>query len=597
MGLYHEKMGLMYDQFDNKVAFSGSMNETSAALHLNYEAIDVFCSWKDEATRVQMKEQAFLSIWNDQEANIKIINFPELNKEIIDKYKKQDIDFSKLVEEHIDIEYPGNDNFGQNIREPSFTINNKLGVPANIKLHSYQVEAIEQWKNYSYQGIFDMATGTGKSFTALFGIVELSKIIDNKLAVFIVCPFKHLVGQWEEDVIKWGVQPIIGHSESQQKDWETRLMNSYKRFRRSGKSFICITTNATFVSNKVQKIINNITKEMNVLLIVDEAHNFGATKLSHYLNESIRYRMALSATINRYLDRKGTKKIYDYFGEKCIEYPLEKAISEGKALVEYEYHPILTFLEDYELDKYQAYTQQLKKYSFVEEGKLKLTDKGKLILFQRARILAGAEQKPTLLMKLLTDYQYENFILVYCGATTSYDEETGEIEKQIISITRRIETELLMDVHKFTAEESADQRVMIKDCYSQGLYQVLTAIKCLDEGVNIPNIKTAFILSSSRNPKEFIQRRGRLLRKADGKDKAVIYDFVILPRSFNKIKYGDYENDKSIIIGEIARVFEFGRLALNRIDADNVIDEIQAAYNISIDIEEELERLEEEFDE
>ena len=127
------------------------------------------------------------------------------------------------------------------------------------------------------------------------------------------------------------------------------------------------------------------------------------------------------------------------------------------------------------------------------------------------------------------------------------------------------------------------------------MYQVLTAIRCLDEGVNIPNIQTAFILSSSQNPKEFIQRRGRLLRKAPGKEKAVIYDFVTLPRPFGSIHFGDFEKDRSIVIGEMARIKEFATSAENKSDGLNAIEEIQQAYGVSIDLERELELMEEEM--
>jgi len=220
-----------------------------------------------------------------------------------------------------------------------------------------------------------------------------------------------------------------------------------------------------------------------------------------------------------------------------------------------------------------------------------------MILFKRSRILAGAEEKVRILKHKLEKYKDNKYILIYCGATSDYNEETGIIEKQIDQVSCMVEHDLNMRVHKFTAEESAEERISIKNCFADGLYQVLTAIRCLDEGVNIPNIQTAFILSSSRNPKEFIQRRGRLLRKAIGKEKAVIYDFVTLPRRFNEINFGDYEQDKSIIIGELARIYEFGSLALNKIDADNIIDEIQDAYGISINIEEEIQKMGEEFDE
>ena len=154
-----------------------------------------------------------------------------------------------------------------------------------------------------------------------------------------------------------------------------------------------------------------------------------------------------------------------------------------------------------------------------------------------------------------------------------------------------------MSVKRFTAEEDLKDRENIKKYFSEGQYQVITAIKCLDEGVNIPGIKTAFIMSSSRNPKEFVQRRGRLLRKSRNKKKAVIYDFITLPRELDDIRPTDIEEDKTIIVGEVARMQEFGRLADNPEDTDYLINQIMEAYEYYFDAEEEMQRMEEYYGE
>lgn len=584
LNIYHEKIAIVYDEVGNRISFTGSMNETENGFIENFESIYVFCDWKNEQKDfVEEAENDFEMLWDDTTDKIRVVDFPKIILDKLKEFKKNSINYKTDIEE-----------FG--ISPLSYIKKGAVYIPDGVELKDYQKDAIKGWAERSYRGIYDMATGTGKSFTALGSIVNLANTVEDKLAVFIVCPYIHLVGQWEEDVVRWGVNPIIAHSESPDRKWEQHLIDAYKRFRSTGKMFICITTNATFTGDKVQRIIENINPDMNALLIIDEAHNFGASHLSNYLTTSIKYRLALSATIERYMDKKGTGKIFDYFGERCIHYPLEQAIREGKSLVEYEYYPLYVFLTADELETYQELTKQLKKFLVQENGRIKLSDAGKMILFKRSRVLAGATAKNDILRHYLEKYQRERFILVYCGATSEYDEETGSMIKQIESVGNMIEYELGMRVHKFTAEETAEERTLIKRCFAEGLYQVLTAIKCLDEGVNIPNIQTAFILSSSRNPKEFIQRRGRLLRKAEGKKKAVIFDFVTLPRPFNEINFRDYDDDKSIIIGEMARVNEFGKMSLNKIDADNIIDEIQEAYGVSIDLEVELLKMEEKFD-
>ena len=172
------------------------------------------------------------------------------------------------------------------------------------------------------------------------------------------------------------------------------------------------------------------------------------------------------------------------------------------------------------------------------------------------------------------------------------DEDSGEEVRQIDAVTMRLRSELGMSVQRFTAEESLKERQNIKQYFKDGLYQAITAIKCLDEGVNIPGICTAFILSSSRNPKEFIQRRGRLLRKSEGKEKAVIYDFVTLPRDLDDATPLDYDTDRTILLGEMARINEFGQLAKNAYEAESLINRIMMSYDTFVDIEEEMKNME-----
>lgn len=200
-------------------------------------------------------------------------------------------------------------------------------------------------------------------------------------------------------------------------------------------------------------------------------------------------------------------------------------------------------------------------------------------------------------MKLMDKYKKDNNILIYCGATSVVDEASGEEVRQIDLITEKLQDEYEMSVKKFTAEENLKERMNIKEFFSQGMYQAITAIKCLDEGVNIPGIKTAFILSSSRNPKEFIQRRGRLLRKSKNKEKAIIYDFVTLPRDLDNVVSGDYDEDKTIVLGELARMEEFGRLSDNPEESDALANRIMSSYDTYVDVDEEMKKMEDYYGE
>ena len=575
-GMYHEKIGILYDMLGNRISFTGSMNETINAFHNNYESIVVFNSLNQEdVQRVIDHENDFDSLWAGQEDNITVIDFPHVVKERLISYKKESInlDLDKIeLENKVEV------------------VPLKKGIPSipvDVTLHKYQEDAIENWAKHEYCGIFDMATGTGKTYTGLGAVTRLYEDV-KKLAVIIVCPYQHLVDQWVEDIEKFNMMPTIGYSTSKQRNWKERLANDVMDFRLGVINFMCfVTTNATFASDYVQKQLNRLGK--NTLLIVDEAHNFGATRLSTKLNPKFQYRLALSATLDRHGDPEGTQILYNYFGEKCIEYDLNRAIKEGK-LTPYYYYPKIVYLSPAELDKYRELSKKIAKQCHKDENeKLTITEYGKKLLIERSRIIAGAENKVALLKELMKEYKNDSHILVYCGAARSYDyssdtfETDQEGERQIVAVSKMLGLDLGMKVTHFTSSESASEREKIKKLFSEAdPYQAIVAIKCLDEGVNIPSIKTAFILASSTNPKEYIQRRGRVLRKFEGKPYAVIYDFVTLPTPLENVIPGseNSNSDLSLIKKEIIRMKEFGEISLNPSEADALVKSIMESYGL-----------------
>ena len=573
--LFHEKMGIVSDSQELHIAFTGSMNETVNAFFNNYESFDVYCSWNEyEKERVQDKIDAFEKIWNNTENNLDVIDFPKAAREKLLKYKVEKID-SQL---------------DKNLADAYRCERNevKFGINEDIELYDYQKEAILEWENQGYRGIFDMATGTGKTFTGLGAATWLLKN-NKRLAVIIVCPYQHLVEQWVEDIERFGFRPVIAFSSSPQKKWKERLKDEVIDFNLEIEDTFClVTTNATYTSKHVQEQIGKI--EGDILIVVDEAHNFGAMRLSRYLRDDIKYRLALSATLERHGDEEGTQALYSYFGNKCIEYDLKRAIDEDK-LTKYYYHPIIVSLSDDELEKYRELSAKISKAcKFNEDGRAELSEAAKTLLIQRSRIVAGAIEKIAVLKELMKDYVNDNQILVYCGATKPYNpaldesESDDEGERQIVMISKMLGLELGMAVRHFTSNESAKEREEIKAQFAEtNPYQALIAIKCLDEGVNIPSIKTAFILASSTNPKEYIQRRGRVLRKYPGKDYAVIYDFVTLPRPLNEVDaYEDNKSEISLARREIARMKEFGYISQNPQETDKLIKEITVAYGLDM---------------
>lgn len=597
IGMYHEKMGLIEDNDGNVVAFSGSMNESATAMSVNYETIDVFRSWGDqnEADRVRLKQNAFFSIWNDSEPNIKVLEFPKISQALIDKYKKAPPNFDIDKEQ-----FPIRETLMKTLKDgQALQMTSAIGprVPKDVFLHDYQKEAIASWVGENYHGIFDMATGTGKTFTGLGAISKLSEDMNDKLAAIIVCPYQHLVEQWVEDIIRFNMKPIIGYSSSPQKDWKQRLSKAVRDQKlRADKSFFCfVCTNATFKNAHVQEQISKIHSP--VLLVVDEAHNFGAASYSKLLDERFTYRLALSATLERHRDEDGTELLYSFFGKKCIEYPLERAINEDK-LTPYKYYPIVVHLNDDELVSYEQISYEMSKCIIKgKDGKYKLNKRGEILALRRARIVAGASEKLVALREEIKPYIHDNNILVYCGATNVLDEDSdcsstdaGDV-RQIEAVTRILGNEYGMNVAQFTSKENMETRASIKEQFQRGdRLQAIVAIKCLDEGVNIPGIRTAFILASTTNPKEYIQRRGRVLRKAPNKPYAVIYDFVTLPRpldSVSSLTTEQAQRDLSLVRNELARIKEFGCLSQNPMDANKLIWDVQEAYHITDEDSEE----------
>ena len=600
IGMYHEKMGIIVDHEGNKIAFSGSMNDSYTAMHINCDMFDVFREWgsQDDRERVESKQNTFNSLWNNTEPKLKVRHFPKIDEAIIEKYRRKAPNFALDAEQFGNVD-PGRSYAGAAIETASggesVLKERPAGarVPPDVGYYDYQQDAIDSWAAENYRGIFDMATGTGKTLTGLGAISRLSEDIGDELAVIIACPYQHLVEQWVEDIVRFNIRPIVGYGSSRQKDWKKQLENAVRNQKiRKDKRFFClVTTNATFSSDFVQEQISKIRTP--VLLVVDEAHNFGAPTYASKLDERFKYRLALSATLDRHRDEVGTSLLYNFFGRKCIEYPLARAIKENK-LTHYKYYPVLVYLNEEELSSYENISYEMSKCLIKDKsGKWKLNKRGEILALQRSRVVAGAMGKLSKLREVIKPYVKDNNMLVYCGATHVLDEkaersdtDAGEI-KQIQAVLDILGNELHMAASRFTAEEDIETRAAIINQFqhAEGL-QAIVAIKCLDEGVNIPGIKTAFILASTTNPKEYIQRRGRVLRKAAGKDFAEIYDFVTLPRPLDEVPgltEEQMKRDISLVKKELDRMTEFGELSMNPMDSQNLIWDIKEVYHISDD--------------
>ncbi|WP_347862907.1 DEAD/DEAH box helicase family protein [Salimicrobium sp. PL1-032A] len=445
-------------------------------------------------------------------------------------------------------------------------------MPAELKLRDYQKEAINSWFQNNGQGLLEMATGTGKTLTAISGVVKLYEHL-GKLAFIITCPYQHLVEQWCEDLRWFGINPIVAYS---QYKWESVLIEEITDFNSGITDHFCvIMTNATFQSSRMQRSLERVNSP--VVFIADEAHHLGTKNTLNKLFDSFDYRLALSATPNRWFDEEGTDQLINYFGGKTVyQYGLEKAI--GKHLTEYYYHPHIVTLEEEEYEKYVQITKQLVKY-FVEGKELSQSEKEarETLLRRRAKVIQDASNKIEILKNLMKNRTESTHNIFYCGSGKNEDERSIDLVTQLLG------KDLGMRVHQFTAEEDQTQRKKLLDQFESGKLQGLVAIKCLDEGVDVPATQTAYIISSSTNPREFVQRRGRVLRRHKDKKFAEIHDFIVVPRGLNsvdEIPPNLFNLERKMLQKELKRFNEFAALALNRNVAGEKLLEVKKAYNL-----------------
>jgi len=548
-GNYHDKLGIFKDVNGDVVAIHGSLNDSIQG-SLNGEAFSVFKSWEPGQLPYLQKHLTRLeALWNDQNTQFKVCNIPDSIRD-------------KIVQLRITPDRPYS-------LQRSHTSHSKPTMPnIPIILHEYQKNAIEEWKKASYIGIFEMATGTGKTITSLAASVLKFKEIGN-LALIILVPYLHLLEQWEKECRKFGFNPIL--CSSMHGRWQIDVKSSIQDLNIGVKSHICLlAVHQTAATSRFQNAIANLKKD-KTMIIGDEAHWLGSKQLRIALTDKAGIRLGLSATPRRWFDDEGTNVIFSYFGSTCFEYPIEEAI--GKYLVPYSYYPQFVNLNEEEIELYEELTKQIIALSSKKENNDTINDKIKILQLKRASIIASAENKlPELLklLKLLIDENKRNNIetrdiLIYCAP--------GKHQKVLQEVSK-----LGIRCHEFVHTVKLSEREKLLDQFASGDIQILVAIKCLDEGVDIPSTKTAFILASTTNPREFVQRRGRILRLSKGKSKAIIYDFFVMPDT-KRMKLQN-DTDINIIKREMPRFVEFASSSENEFQARSKVREILDYYQM-----------------
>ena len=552
-GLYHEKVGYMEDFDDNKIFFVGSNNETHSGQKRNAETVSVFKSWEGGETDTIEEKQYFEQLWNNNNEEIKVLDFPTAAKnKLFSMYKKSDTYEDAIIK----------------IEDYCAKL---VASTSKKKLYDYQKKAIQAFCKNKYCHFYEMATGTGKTFTAIKSVERMSKDMAGKsLYVTVVVPQIDLQVQWANAFKEIEVSSHLFGGNSVNKDWSNEFDNSIIDYFNGKKIVVSICVYDTFFSKINQKLddLNRINK----LLIVDEAHELSRNQIN-LLSEKFKFRLGLSATPERH-DMWETEKIIKYFTRGTVDtykYSIDDAIENG-FLSRYEYYPIRVFLEDNDVEfgKYKKYTLQLAQlYSADERDEDKIQE----VLNNRSVIVKKAKNKTSKIQEMVSSskYDFKNSV-VYCGQGKDIETEEAIID----SVSKALRNLGKYRVSQFTSK-TVDRTKVLRE-FENGYYDTLVAIKCFDQGVDVPKLDKIYIMASDTLARQTIQRRGRVLRKCreTGKTIAYIYDFVCLPPE------GVY-NDvgaSSLVSKELKRVEEYGRLAKNKKDIDKFINELIEDYNI-----------------
>jgi superfamily II DNA or RNA helicase/HKD family nuclease len=599
-GLAHEKFGVFTDENNDKVAFTGSMNLTAAALIKNIETIECTCSWKSEDSRerIETSEQDFTEIWDEINNNVFVFPAKKFCQEIVKTYPNVD-SVELLLQEKEIIRKLTNSTIAKEktiptIKDPHFPCKYPDGA------RPYQVEAYEKWMQNGKQGIFAMATGTGKTITSLnCALQEYQK--DGLYQLLILVPTIALVEQWINEVVQFDFKNIITvFSENPQ--WRQQIVKLEDKVSR-GKKMNCviISTYQSFTNKDFQQILPHLPE--NMILIADEAHNIGSELVRTVFRKlHIKRRIALSATPSRIYDEEGTAELESFFNDEppyVYNFSMKKAIEEGR-LMEYCYYPKIAYLNDDEMQEYAQITEQLLRLFDSVTKQFKDSQKVKKLLMLRKRILHKADDKMRVFKEIITEIGQNKlkycFVYVPEGkklfdsdeaiiySNSDNDFETDIYEETIIEKMLDTTKDIFPNItcNTYTGKNSKTERKTILQGFENGQINVLFAMKCLDEGVDVPRAEYGIFASSTGNPRQFIQRRGRLLRKHAGKTFAHIYDMVVAPNFQSPYYSKDFWNmERSLVRGELNRVAYFANLATNNYTgALKSLDEIARFYDL-----------------
>lgn len=620
IGISHTKTGVFSDGVNN-VGFDGSCNFSRTALVDNIECLTASCDWDGtvEMAKINSLKNEFQLVFDGKDENVVFVPTENVKTRIAETFHDQDL--TKLLEQEYQF-------IQQDIANQSLprTVHNALDKARNrveaaiekikkqgeVNTHldyakpcfpyesgprEYQKQALQNWIKNKQKGLFAMATGTGKTITSLNCLLEIYKKRGYYKAIILV-PTITLVEQWEVECKKFNFRNIIKVC-SKYNSWRSAVANlRLLEMTNSNNdlSYIIISTYASFVRSNVFVELNQFPKN-KLLLIADEAHNMGGGLMVNRLSD-IKYlrRIGLSATPERQFDDSGNRKLMDFFGcndNYTFEYSMADAIENG-ALCRYYYYPHVVRLTENEMSEYVELSKKIVKVIGLQDEESQ--EILKMLLLKRKRIIHKAANKlevfKQILQKRMSEIRSLKYTLIYVPEGNKPDIFEADIFDKTDTITSDPETERLIDdftrivrdmdshivVRQFTSE-SNDRDAMLKG-FANGSIDVLTSMKCLDEGVDVPRSELAIFCASTGNPRQFIQRRGRVLRTHKDKRFAIIHDLVVIPD--NVFDEECYNLEKSLVQSELCRVRDFASLSENLNDTYNELVGVLNHYNLSI---------------
>ena len=579
-GMYHEKIGIAYDDFNNLIVFQGSANETPSALfeNLNAECISVYKSWSEQIFEEygQHYVKAFEILWDGEQKDTLTINVLSHHYEKIIKHmnEHQDLNnyigFDKLVsalDESIEKRI-------HDINKPFPKIPLYFGGK-KFEVREHQTRALNKWKANCFSGILKHATGSGKTITALYAI---SKVFEAKykknepLVVVISVPYIALASQWVKELNGFNIYPVECFDGKAK--WSASLSRKIQLLQFGGLKFLCIlVVNKTLASDHFQELIKKINKE-SLMVVGDECHRHGAINTRNALPDAY-FKLGLSATpfqdddteIENPFPNEARENILNYYGSTIDEYSLEDAINDG-ILTPYDYHIIPIYLTEQEQNNYDEVSESISAIFINSGGSPSKEERERLLIYaaKRGRILGSAQNKLIALDKLIKNIPASDrsLSLFYVGEGTNAQDNKNIDEVSLIL------QENHWRVSQFIGETDKNLRKSLLEAFKNKEIDALVAMKVLDEGIDVPACQRAYILASTKNPRQYIQRRGRVLRKFPNKNSASIYDFVVLPCKDYETKY-----KKPLLKSELERIRDFTLLATNKVEIETIIDTLE----------------------